>query len=206
MYTPRSFVEERPERLHDFIEHNSFGILVTAGNGIVASHLPFLLDRDSGPHGQLTSHMAKANPQWRELDSCEVLTIFHGPHAYISPTWYQAGNTVPTWNYVAVHATGTLRVTEAPEQLRDIVRCSVDTHEAHMPTPWSMDSVDDAFIDQLLKSIVGFTIEITRLEGKWKLNQNHNVERRERVIDALQIRGSDTECEIARLMQERLDK
>lgn len=204
MYSPRSFSEDRPDRLHDFIEQNSFGILVTAGEGIAASHLPFLLDRDSGQHGQLTSHMAKANPQWRDLDGCEVLTIFHGPHAYISPTWYEAENTVPTWNYVAVHATGILRVTEEPEQLRDIVRRTVDTHEAHMPIPWSMDTVDDGFIEQLLSGIVGFLIDITRLEGKWKLNQNHDVQRRERVIDALLLRGSDNESEVARLMQERL--
>ncbi len=206
MYTPRSFAEDRPGRLHEFIEQHSFGILVSAADVIAASHLPFLLDRDSGPHGRLTSHMAKANPQWRELDGCEVLTIFHGPHAYISPTWYADANTVPTWNYVAVHATGTLRVIEDHEHVREIVRRTVDTHEATMPVPWSMDSVDEDFIDQLLEAIVGFTIDITRLEGKWKLNQNHDATRRERVIHALQQQSGDHEHQIAELIQNTLNE
>ena len=206
MYTPRSFAEDRTDRLHDFIKHHSFGMLIShEGSHLEASHLPFLLDRDSGPHGQLTSHMARANSQWQGLDGCEVLTIFHGPHAYISPTWYEAENTVPTWNYVAVHAAGTLRVTEDPEQLRQIVQRTVDTNESHMPTPWSMGSVDKAFIDQLLAGIVVFTIDITRLEGKWKLNQNHDVERRERVIEVLKERPTENEHRIADLMRRSLD-
>jgi len=104
MYIQSNFVETDQHKLHDFIERQSFVTLVSNDGGEpVASHLPLLLDRDHGPHGRLIGHMARANPQWQSADNQSVLAIFHGPHAYISPTWYEAVNVVPTWNYVAVH-------------------------------------------------------------------------------------------------------
>ncbi len=129
------------------------------------------------------------------------MTIFHGPHCYISPAWYAETNVVPTWNYVAVQCYGELQIEADREQLLHIVRRYVEFYESSMPQPWPVDSAAPDFIDKLLDSIVGFTIPIDRIEGKCKLSQNHGRERREQVIDALQQRGSDDEQAIATLMQ-----
>jgi transcriptional regulator len=116
MYTPSAFVESDERKLHTFIEQNSFATLVTGGENVaestaaVASHLPLLLNREAGEQGQLVGHMAKANPQWKHADGQTSLAIFHGPHAYISPGWLKTKNTVPTWNYVAVHVRGVIRL------------------------------------------------------------------------------------------------
>jgi transcriptional regulator len=144
--------------------------------------------------------MARANPHWRMGDGRRALAIFHGPHCYISPTWYQAEDVVPTWNYVTVHVHGTLRVNEDKSRLVDVIRRLVDVYEAKMPAPWSLDSLDGGFLDGLLKSIVGFEIEIDRIEGKWKLNQNHPVERRQNVIRSLRETGDQDGQRIAELM------
>src|SRR5262249_43344267 len=108
MYIPTSFVETDATKLFDFIQQHSFGLLVSASEGEpFATHLPFLVDRSSGTHGCVLSHMAKANPQWRQAAGKTVLVVFTGPHSYVSPTWYEADDVVPTWNYSAVHVYGT---------------------------------------------------------------------------------------------------
>ncbi len=204
MYIPASFAETDLGRLHEFIERHSFGILVTQSQGSsFASHLPFLLDREAGSNGTLIGHLARANPQWRQVHSREVMVIFSGPHVYISPSWYEAQLVVPTWNYVAVHAYGRVTWIEEPAKLREIVDASVQTYERSRPEPWTLNAPDE-FINQLLQQIVGFRIEITRLEGKWKLNQNQPVERREKVIRALRDRDDDNAREIADAMTESL--
>ena len=127
MYTPPSFVEEDLSVLHSCIEESSFATLVTtSSSGPSASHLPLLIDRGDGPNGTLIGHMAKANPHWRGIANQEALIIFQGPHTYISPSWLKERNVVPTWNYVAVHVTGKVRLVEAPSTLLDIVRRYVD--------------------------------------------------------------------------------
>lgn len=200
MYIPASFAETNVDRLHDFIERNSFGILITpTAAGPVASHLPFLLDRQTGPHGTLTGHIARANPQWKQATSTEVMVIFSGPHAYISPAWYEAELVVPTWNYIAVHAYGKLTWIEDTTALRDIVVASVETYEQPRSQPWTMNAPED-FVEKMLQQIVGFQIAVTRLEGKWKLNQNHPAERREKVIRALTERGDENSRAIAAAM------
>ena len=128
--------------------------------------------------------MARANPQWRCLDGQQVLAVFSGPHAYISPTWYQAENVVPTWNYVAVHAYGEFRLVDEAKDLTDILTATVRHYERSKPQPWTIDTGTE-FFQKFMRAVVGFRVEITRLEGKWKLNQNHPPERRERVIRAL---------------------
>jgi transcriptional regulator len=129
--------------------------------------------------------------------------VFAGPHAYISPTWYEAANTVPTWNYTAVHAYGRAAVIEDREALLEIVQRSVTVYEAAMPRPWPLDT-SGPFVDRLLSQIVGFRIPIEKIEGKWKLNQNHPVERREKVIRALEGRGGEDALAIAEMMQATL--
>lgn len=205
MYVPSSFAETDINVLHDFIEQNSFATLVTLREDLpFASHIPILLDRSQGEYGQLIGHFAKANPQSEAAPLEKMLTIFHGPHAYISPSWYEPGDLVPTWNYQAVHVYGRYSVIDDPDQLKDVLNQYVNFYEAVQPTPWAMQTIDPDFVDQLLKSIVGFTIDIERIEGKFKLSQNHPVDRQKKVIDALQQQRTENAQAIAREMQARL--
>jgi transcriptional regulator len=145
--------------------------------------------------------MARANSQWQEA-SGEVLAVFSGPHAYISPAWYEAEGVVPTWNYVAVHAYGVLELVEAHADLLEILRKSVTFFESARTPPWTFDEGDDS-LSKLLPAIVGFQITITRIEGKWKLGQNRPEEQRQRVIRVLERRTDEDSQEIAKLMSER---
>ncbi len=203
MYVPPHFSQTDPDTLFEFMEQNSFGLLVSQlGGEPFATHLPFLLDRQSGPHGTLIGHVARVNPHWQTTDR-NVLAIFSGPHAYISPSWYETENVVPTWNYAAVHAYGSLQIVEDHAATVEIVQDFVAFYEKSMPRPWSV-SQGDAFIDKLARSVVAFRIEISRLEGKWKLNQNHPRERREKVTDALSLRHDENSQAIAALMAQSL--
>ncbi len=204
MYLPDEFIVTDPNELHAFIEQNSFGLLVSQVEGLpFATHLPFLLDRTSGRHGVLIGHMARANPQWREARGQTVLAIFAGPHAYISPTWYEAEHVVPTWNYTAVHVYGSFEIVEDEESLLDIVGKSVRFYEKPLSPPWTFDG-STTFARRLLAQIVGFRIAIERIEGKWKLNQNHPIERRLKVIRSLRSRGDENALVLADLMEATL--
>ena len=204
MYVPSHFAEVEPEKLHAFIVAHSFGVLAsTVGGAPFASHLPFLLERSSGTHGTLVGHMARTNPQWRELAGQTVLAIFSGPHAYISPSWYEAERVVPTWNYAAVHAAGPAQVIEENAELLDIVKRTVGVYESGMPVPWTLDE-SGTFVEKMLGQIVGFRIEIATLEGKWKMSQNHPVERREKVIRALTDLGGAESLAVAEMIRQTL--
>lgn len=204
MYTPSAFQESDPNRLFDFIERHSFATLVSLDAGEpLASHLPLLLDRSVAPHGRLIGHMARANSQWQSADARRVLAVFHGPHAYVSPTWYEEAGAVPTWNYVAVHAYGVLRAVEEHDRLRAIVAHAVEFYETPLPNPWRLDSQDAGFIDGLLNAIVGFEIDVDRLEGKWKLNQNQNAQRRQRVAAVLEQSPRPLDREVAAMMRQQ---
>jgi transcriptional regulator len=201
MYIPAAFAEYELAALHDVMEQNSFALLVSQHQGQpFASHLPLLVDRQAGPHGTLIGHMARANPQWQSAAGQEVLAVFSGPHAYISPTWYEIDDVVPTWNYVAVHAYGPLALVDEPGAVRDIVQQFVHTYERSKPTPWELKASNN-YVDRMLSQIVGFRIPIARLEGKRKLNQNHPAERRLKVVRALRERGDET---MASLIEETL--
>lgn len=205
MYVPSAFSITDLNVLHDFIEQHSFGTLISQKNDEpFATHLPVLLDRNQGKQGRLIGHFAKANPQAEIKQYQSVLTIFHGPHTYISPTWYEAPNTVPTWNYLAVHVYGRYSVIDDLCELKDVLEEYVNFYEGSQPSQWSMQNVDSTLINQLLKGIVGFTIEIERIEGKFKLNQNHPVERQEKVINHLKQQRGDNSQAIATLMQAQL--
>lgn len=201
MYVPPHFAESNPTILHDFVERHRFGLLVSQVVGEpFATHLPFLLDRTAGPHGTLVGHMARANPQCWGLAGETVLAVFRGPHAYISPTWYEAENVVPTWNYAAVHATGPVELVEDKETLLAILERSVGVYEASMPSPWAIDK-SGPFVDRLLGQIVGFRITIGKFEGKWKMSQNHPVERREKVILALEAQDEEDAIAVASMIR-----
>jgi transcriptional regulator len=205
MYNPTYFAESDVAKLHEFLRQQSFATLVSSssgGEGLVASHLPLLLDPQAGRLGHLLGHMARANTQWRRIEG-EVLAIFHGPHTYISPSWYDEPGLVPTWNYIAVHAYGTWQLVEERADLLEILRRSVAFYEGSRARPWSLDRVGER-LDGLLRGIVGFRIEISRLEGKWKLSQNHPEERRRKVIRALGEQTDADSRQIAALMEQRL--
>jgi transcriptional regulator len=204
MYILPAFAEAELTRLHDFIEQHSFGLLVSQVDGLpFASHLPFLLERTAGPHGALVGHMARANPQWREAGGQTALAIFSGPHAYISPTWYEAEQVVPTWNFAAVHVYGRPQIIEDENALLDIVQGSIKVYEQSMPRPWSFDG-SSTFAKRMLAQIVGFRIEIEKIEGKFKLNQNHPVERREKVVSALRGQAGENALAVAAMMEAML--
>jgi transcriptional regulator len=192
--------------LHDFIEQHSFGLLVSEVDELpFATHLPFLLERSGGPNGALVGHMARANPQWRDAIGQFALAIFSGPHAYISPTWYEAEQVVPTWNYTAVHAYGRVEIIEVERTLLEIVQRTVRVYEQAMPQPWSFGD-SETFVERMLGQIVGFRIEIKKIEGKWKLNQNHPPERRKKVVRALSERGDENSTAIAALVSQKIDE
>jgi len=204
MYIPTAFREPDPEKLFDLIEQNSFGLLVSEHDGApFATHLPLLLDRTHAPHGCLIGHIARANPQWQQAEGKPVLAVFSGPHAYISPTWYEARDVVPTWNYVAVHAYGTFRAIHDVDALLEIVGHYVEFFEGTMPSPWKFDATSE-YARNMARAIVGFRIEISRLEGKWKLNQNQPRDRREKVVRALLASGDGSSQAIAALIKGQL--
>jgi transcriptional regulator len=140
--------------------------------------------------------MARANPQWERAAGQEVLAIFQGPHAYISPRWYGATNVVPTWNYVAIHAYGPFEVIDNPQTTRALARLTVEHYEAAFDEPWQL-SASLELLDELTRQIVAFRIPITRIEGKWKLSQNHPLARRKQVIAGLRELGGDTARQVA---------
>ncbi len=204
MYVPASFREDSPDKLHEFIKTYSFGTLFSGSEGdFKASHLPFLLEEKAGGRGKLTGHMAKANDHWQSLAGKEVLVVFQGPHAYISPAWYEEPDTVPTWNYVAAHVYGEYAPVTGEEKLKEILGRTVGFYEGGMSKPWDMGSLSGPFLEKMLNAIVGFEIEIRRIEGKWKLSQNHPEARRQKVVRALEKLGKPNALEIAKLMAQK---
>jgi transcriptional regulator len=204
VYLPPAFTEKRPNVLVAHMERYDFGLLITQGAaGLVASHIPFLIERES-EQLHLQSHLARPNPQVADLaQNGEVLAIFHGPHAYISPNWYETGPSVPTWNYADVHAYGTVRLIENPEWLRRFLARLSARHEARNPVAWRMEDLPEAYTESMLKGIVGLDIAVNRLEGKYKLSQNRPAADRPGVIAALETQSDPEAHAIARLMRDR---
>jgi len=204
VYLPPAFTETREEVLVAHIERHDFGLLVTQGSvGLIASQIPFLIERrDDKLYVQ--GHIARANPQGADLDGAgEALAVFAGPHAYISPGWYQAGPAVPTWNYASVHAYGAARRIADPDWLRDFVGRLSQRHEAREPTPWRMAELPEPYLASMLTGIVGLEIAVSRLEGKFKLSQNRPAADRPRIIAALERREDADSRGVAQLMRER---
>jgi len=207
MYIPPAFAETDVERLHEAIRGSGLATLVTlTKEGLLASHVPMLLEPDPAPYGTLLGHVAVANPHADPPEpGVEALAIFTGPDAYVSPGWYQTrketGKVVPTWNYVAIHAYGTLEVFRDRERLREVVRRLTDKHEAGLAEPWSMDEAPKDFIESQLKGIAGFRLTITRLQGKWKMSQNRAPQDRAGVIRALSESDDPVKQAVAKLVK-----
>jgi transcriptional regulator len=208
MYTPKAFEVADLALLHAAMKQSELATLVTmTTQGLVATHLPLLLDEAKGEYGTLTGHVSRANLQWRETDpDAEALIIFLGLDTYVSPNWYPAkqetGRVVPTWNYAAIHAYGRLTFYEDPEWLRNMVTELTKRHEASFPAPWKVTDAPAVYIDSQLKAIVGFEFNIVRLEGKQKFNQNRSLEDRLGVIEGLRALGEERKGEVAELMEE----
>jgi transcriptional regulator len=200
MYTPHFYEVEDRARVADFIGQHDFGTLVISDKGVpVASHL--LMHLETAPDGSwlVSGHMARANPLWRVFDPLkEVLLIFGGPNAYISPTWYSQLN-VPTWNYMAVHLYGLPRAIDGGDELRDILSKLVKRYEAK--TDYRMETLPSDFVEKQLKGVVGFEIRVTRTEASFKLSQNRNAEDHANVIRQLDRRGDEQSVAIASEMK-----
>jgi transcriptional regulator len=210
VYLPRHFAEPRVETMHELIRERPLATLVTlTSQGLEANHVPLRLSAEPHPFGMLRGHVARGNPLWREAAAgAEVLAIFHGPQAYITPSWYPAkketGKVVPTWNYVVVHAHGTLRVVDDPAWLRTQLEALTAHNEASFAEPWQVADAPDDYIEKMIGAVVGIEITITRLAGKWKLSQNHPHSNRAGVVRGLEGKGDAGSLELARLMRDML--
>ena len=193
MYIPEHFLIKNLEVIHQIIQTNPLGALVTmTPEGLDANHIPFELDAG---RGVLTAHVARANPVWQQCkDGAEVLVIFRGNESYISPNWYPSKHEmhrqVPTWNYEVVHVHGQLTVQDQEKFVRGLVGRLTRKHEATEPKPWKMGDSAPEYIDGMLKAIVGIEIAITRLEGKAKLSQNRETRDRLNAAEVLLTQGT----------------
>jgi transcriptional regulator len=200
MYTPASFRESRIDVLHDLMRAYPFATVVANGaSGFVANHLPFEVAGDALLHG----HVARGN-ELAVMDGAEVLLIFQGPDGYISPNWYpskhETGREVPTWNYAVVHVHGRLQVIDDAVWTRALLDALTDRHEASQPSPWHVADAPADHIEKSLKAIVGIAVTIERIEGKFKLSQNHPARNRAGVVEGLRERDADGDAELAQLM------
>lgn len=208
MYIPRLNAEQDNTTLHAFMVANPFATLVTASGGLFGTHLPLILRPGDGPLGTLEGHVARANAHHKMVTGeTDALVIFTGPHTHITPTWYPSKvedeRVVPTWNYVAVHAYGTLRFRDDDEFLHAHVARLTERHESARGSDWRTDDPPAEYVAQQLKAIVGVEIAITRLEGKWKMSQNRSMADVDGVIDGLRQSGDPQDLEVADTMERR---
>ncbi|MGH9584986.1 MAG: FMN-binding negative transcriptional regulator [Bryobacteraceae bacterium] len=207
MYNPSHFAENRLDVLHNFIRQHPLSVLVTCGpGGLEATHVPMVLHPKIGSQGALRCHLARANSQWKTIDSqTPVLAIFSGPEHYITPSWYAAkkehGRVVPTWNYVAVHASGGARLFEEEAELFEHLNELTSQSEAPFEKPWAVEDAPQEFVKAMAKAIVGIEIFIDRLEGKWKANQNRSHADRQGVIEGLESLQSPRSLEMAEIVR-----
>ncbi len=204
MYIPEYFRVRDHEDAIKFMRANPFAILISSTDtGPFATHLPlFVLAEKDDEKVVLRGHVAKANPHWRYLEQQpQCLAIFHGPHSYISPSNYTAHESVPTWNYGAVHLYGNAQVFSSPEALQGMLHELIQTFEPAYAAQWA--SLDEGFRQRMLKQIVGFEIEVTKMEAKFKLNQNRSREDQENVIASLEKADDTAVSGVARLMKEQ---
>ena len=207
MYIPKVNEETRIPVLDHLMRSHPLASLVTMGaSGLFATHLPVVLHRDSDTQAVLRGHMSRANRQWREHDpAVQALAIFSGPEHYITPNWYPekaaTRRVVPTWNYAVVHAYGPLRIIEDPAWLLAHLNSLTDTHEASSATPWNVSDAPAEYIESMAKGIVGIELDIERLEGKWKVSQNHNERTRASVAEGLETLGTEESIAMKALVE-----
>jgi len=211
VYLPPFFKETRTEVLHAMMRARPLATLVTIGDaGLAANHIPVETLSEPAPLGLLRGHIARANPLWREyrVDS-EALAIFHGPQAYISPSFYpskqKTGEVVPTWDYAVVHVRGSLRFMQDAVWLRNLVVRLTDAHEGPRQGPWKVTDAPPPYIEKMLSQIVGFELSVVSMTGKWKLNQNHPEANRQGVVKGLSDGSADSR-EVAEMVSKANDE
>ena len=198
MYTPKYFRNEDQHAIKDFIRQNGFGILISATNGnLLATHIPLELSAEGT---KLSGHISKGNPQGKDLPAAgEVLVVFSGPHTYISSSWYDHDN-VPTWNYIAVHVYGTIRLIEGEELFHSLAQL-IDKYEKNSADPVTVEKLTPAYMQQAMKGVTGFEINITRIEATQKLSQNRDRKNYTNIIHELDKRGDNDSTAIADAMR-----
>lgn len=207
MYQPAQFEQTDIQVMHELIQSHPLATLVTLNSqGIDANHIPLHLSLTPEPFGVLRGHIARANPIWHDLNSeLEVLAIFQGPNAYISPSWYatkqDGGKVVPTWNYTAVHVYGSLHIIDDAAWVRSQLEALTDQNEAHLPHPWAVSDAPEDFTEKLIQSVVGIELCISRLYGKWKVSQNQPLQNQHSVIQGLKSCPQSGAHALARLME-----
>ncbi|HUF73218.1 MAG TPA: FMN-binding negative transcriptional regulator [Gammaproteobacteria bacterium] len=212
MYLKPLFEETEIERLHELAKAHPLATFVTLMESeIVVNHMPVLISADGGKYGTLRGHIPRENPLWRALDGTgEAVTVFQGPEAYISPSWYPSkrvhGKVVPTWNYVVVHARGMPTAVDDADWIRNHLNELTDEHESREPQPWSVSDAPKEFVDQMIGHVVGIEMPIASIVGKWKLSQNRPVEDQHGVVAGLRARGDEASLEIGRLIADRLNQ
>lgn len=205
MYIPPAFREDDIAVLHAEMRAVRLAQLVTAtADGLIATPVPLIVDGTEGPYGTLYGHVARANPQWKTAPVGEAMALFMGPHTYVTPSWYatkrETGMVVPTWNYIAIHAYGTVEFFEDADRLLDVVTRLTNLHEGARAEPWAVTDAPDSFIRSQLRGIVGLRIPIARLEGKRKMSQNRNEADRAGVAAGLAASDSVADQAVAPLI------
>ena len=208
MYEPPLHREDDLTKQHALIRARPFGLLVSQGpQGLVANAIPFLIDSAASRLGTLRAHMARANPQWRDLRANpDVLAVFQGPDHYVSPSWYatkrETHKVVPTWNYVMVQARGAAKVFEDGEWLSRQIEALTRAQEAARPESWAVSDAPADFIAAQRRAIVGIEIEIADIRGKWKASQNRSAADRAGVVGGLEALGDEEAVAMAAIVKE----
>ena len=193
MYNPSHFVENRADVLHALVKTHPLATLVTlTQDGLVANYIPLLLRHDGSAFGTLVGHVARANPIWSATDlGVDALACFQGPQVYISPSLYttkqEHGKVVPTWNYVAVQARGPLTVHDDADWVRAQVTELTRQQEAQRVTPWAVDDAPRSYTDTMIRALVGISIPVKAMTGKWKVSQNQPSVNRDSVAAGLAL-------------------
>ena len=204
MYSPSYNQNENHAEVLEFMRANNFALLVTGTDGVLhGSHLPVMVQEREG-RVVLDMHMAKNNDQWKEFFDDEVMVVFFGPHAYVSPRWYEEKERVPTWNYAAVHAYGIAKVIDDPQAKHASQRRLVEA----MDPQWlpSFDALRPQYVQGMLEGIVNFEVPVARIETRWKLSQNRSRLEQELIAEALEKSGDSAERALAALTRKHIGK
>ncbi|WP_338448653.1 FMN-binding negative transcriptional regulator [Niallia oryzisoli] len=203
MYIPKYFKINDESTIYDFIEKYSFATLFSQHKGEpYATHLPLILNKSENA---LYGHFAHPSEQWRDTENQQIFVIFQGPHCYISPSWYETRRAVPTWNYVSIHVYGVMEIIENQNVIVDSLNEMVKKYESP-DSPYNLNDVDSNFIEGMSRGIVAFKINITKIEAKAKLSQNHPVERQALIIKQLENTSNQDNIQVASLMKKNLHK
>ncbi|RAZ81202.1 FMN-binding negative transcriptional regulator [Planococcus halotolerans] len=205
MYIPKFYKVTDVEEIREFVQHHSFGTLVTTRKGRpIATHLPLQLVKEEEDY-YITGHMAYGNPQWRTFEASEeILIMFQGPHSYISSSWYEQEN-VPTWNYQAVHIYGAAQILDEEELKQDLTKL-MKKYEQHRADPVLWDKLSPSLLDKEIKGIVGFKVKVNEIQAAYKMSQNRSDTDYRNIIEQLRKEGNPDSSRMADEMEKRMEK